>query len=35
VPSTRKKSEDIKIAGKVVWINAEGFGVQFYKQLPA
>lgn len=35
VPSTRRKNEDIKIAGRVVWINADGFGVQFYKQLPA
>jgi len=35
VPSTRRKSEDIKIAGRVVWINADGFGVQFYKQLHA
>ena len=35
VPSARKKNDDIKIAGRVVWINADGFGVQFYKQLPA
>ena len=35
VPSTRRKNEDFKIAGRVVWINADGFGVQFYKQLPA
>ena len=35
VPSARKKKEDIKIEGRVVWINEEGFGVQFQKQLSA
>ena len=35
VPSPRKKKEDIKIEGRVVWINEDGFGVQFSKQLSA
>ena len=35
VPSPRRKKDDIKIEGRVVWINAEGFGVQFQKQIPA
>lgn len=34
VPPSRGKSEDIKIAGRVVWINAEGFGVNFTNSSP-
>lgn len=34
VPSTRKKKREIKIEGRVVWINADGFGVQFQKHMP-
>ena len=34
VPSTRNKNSDIKVEGKIVWINAGGFGVQFQKRMP-
>ncbi len=34
VPVTRKKNGDIKVEGKVVWINEEGFGVQFHERMP-
>ena len=34
VPSTRNKNSDIKVEGKIVWINADGFGVQFQKRMP-
>jgi hypothetical protein len=34
VPSTRNKNSDIKVEGKIVWINAAGFGVQFQERMP-
>jgi hypothetical protein len=35
LPSSRNKNRDIKIEGKVVWINEDGFGVKFHEQMPA
>jgi hypothetical protein len=35
VPSFRKKNTEFKVEGKVIWIDEEGFGVQFQKQMPA
>lgn len=35
VRSPRNENRDIKIEGKVVWIDAEGFGVQFQEQTRA
>ena len=35
MPSVRNGKREIKIEGKVVWINKDGFGVQFQGQMPA
>jgi len=35
VPSFRRKNTEFKVEGKVIWIDEEGFGVQFQKQMPA
>jgi hypothetical protein len=34
IPSARKKDKKIKIEGKVVWIDKDGFGVEFQKLVP-
>ena len=34
MPSSRNKKRKIKIEGRVVWINEDGFGVQFREQMP-
>ena len=34
VPSSRSKNGDIKVEGKIVWINADGFGVEFQERMP-
>ena len=34
VPSPRNKKQVIKIEGRVVWINQNGFGVHFQEQMP-
>ena len=35
VPSPRNKKKEIKIEGRVVWIDEDGFGVHFQEQIPA
>ena len=34
LPVTQKNATEVKVEARVVWTNQEGFGVQFYKQLP-
>ena len=35
LPAPRNQKKDFKIEGRVVWINADGFGVQFEELMPA
>jgi hypothetical protein len=34
LPVTKKNATEVKVEARVVWTNNDGFGVQFYKQLP-
>ena len=34
IPSARKKNKEIKVEGKVVWVDDNGFGVEFQNLVP-